>query len=252
MEYLLGSRTVLSAITTVLNLRAFTLITPFLLLLWALSPIGGQAGLRVVSTVSAYSNKSAEFSFVDFMSSFNLQGPDVELNSGAYTAINAAFATALMSAATTRDSGQDSFGNIKVPLLEAVPDRTKADESSWISLEAEEPVVYSSLAGLRTIGISGPGTSHFKMETSYIYTNCSLSHQDNVPMLRIQNMSYEPSGGNWGISEGPNMRLVQNETHIPAWVVFKSFSYSNSSSPNHGTITSANCSLTQTYVEIRL
>ena len=48
LEYLLGSRTVFSAVTTPLKLRSMSALAPFLILLWALSPLGGQASLRLV------------------------------------------------------------------------------------------------------------------------------------------------------------------------------------------------------------
>ncbi|KAF2649418.1 hypothetical protein K491DRAFT_200622 [Lophiostoma macrostomum CBS 122681] len=50
LEYLLQSRTVLGTITTPFSLQTLNMLAPGLLLLWALSPVGGQASLRLIAT----------------------------------------------------------------------------------------------------------------------------------------------------------------------------------------------------------
>lgn len=248
LEYLLGSRSVLSALTTPLTLRAFSIAAPLLIVLWALSPVGGQAALRVVYTAIKSANTSAEFSSVDFLSDYTLQGPTIGLNPGQYAPITAAFSSALMSRSLTASSGQDSFGNIKIPLLESLPDVSK-DNTTWIDLAHGQAFEYSSLAGLRTIDVGRPGVSRFNMETSYVYTNCSVQPQSNAKMQAIRNMTTYSSGGNWGITPWVTNWIFVKETHLPSYVIFKSFSY-NGASGNDGTVTVANCSLTQTYVEV--
>lgn len=50
LEQILVSRSLGSAFFSLLSLRIFSLWTPVILLLWGLSPLGGQSALRVVSS----------------------------------------------------------------------------------------------------------------------------------------------------------------------------------------------------------
>ena len=228
---------------TPLSLRTISLITPPLILLWVLSPVGGQASLRVASTIPLYTNVTASFSFVDFLSPFISSGPAAHLSSGLITAVNAAFTSALMSQAMTEPAGQDAFGNIKIPLLEALAHQT--NESDWTSLNNDKPLLYSSLAGLRTSNIDQPRTTYFAMETSYMYTNCTLTHQGNYSFHMLNSMSTYWSGANFGVTDNPMWWGYYESTGTPDHVIFKSFSYPS-------TLTIANCSLTQTYVEVNV
>ncbi|KAK1846911.1 hypothetical protein CCHR01_10426 [Colletotrichum chrysophilum] len=51
LEYLLSCRTVFSAVTTPLSLRRANILVPFLVALWAMSPLGGQAALRIMDAI---------------------------------------------------------------------------------------------------------------------------------------------------------------------------------------------------------
>ncbi|KAI5365058.1 hypothetical protein Slin15195_G045960 [Septoria linicola] len=68
MEYLLGSRTVFSVVTPPIRLRTLHYLAPLLVLLCALSPLGGQANLRVISRTPQVDNSTASFSFLDSLS----------------------------------------------------------------------------------------------------------------------------------------------------------------------------------------
>jgi hypothetical protein len=64
VEYLTGSRTVFGAISTPFRLRIFHRTLPLLLALWSLSPLGGQASIRVVS-LGEVTNFTSEFVYMD-------------------------------------------------------------------------------------------------------------------------------------------------------------------------------------------
>ena len=227
LEYLLGSSTEAGTVATSLSLGSFSLVPGLLMILWTLSPVGGQAALRVVSKADKNSTTAAIFSSVNFMSPYELHGPTVQLNPGIYAAINALFASALLSASKLKSSGQDAFGNIKVPLLEALPTPKTVD--GWIPLPANANVIYSALNGLRTNNIEQDGTSSWNMETTYMYADCKLSHHiiSLGEFIAHQNETKYPgiysSGANFNVIPGPQFWWKLSDDNPPPWGKFTSF-----------------------------
>lgn len=153
VEYLTGSRTVFGAISTPFRLKILHRTLPLLLVLWSFSPLGGQASLRVVYL--GQTNVTSEFVYMN-------SGPDSVRPiyddepfeaSGREEFVKKTFVGALLTPiSTTVLSHQDSFGNSKVPLLEAFNLSTnemgysieglKEGSDGWIFSERE----YSSLS----------------------------------------------------------------------------------------------------------
>jgi len=64
----------------------------------------------------------------------------------------------------------DTWGNIKIPVLERLS--TAPDSDSWRTVPAED-VDYSSLLGTPIASIPEVGSANFSMVSSYFYLNCS-------------------------------------------------------------------------------
>lgn len=60
VELCLGSQTLSRAFTTQTRIRAFSLASAAILCLWALSPLGSQASLRVISMIPSLSSASTQ------------------------------------------------------------------------------------------------------------------------------------------------------------------------------------------------
>jgi hypothetical protein len=65
LEYLLGSRSLGSAFISLIKLRIINILVPVILVVWCLSPLGGQASLRAVSSDVSYTNSSTDFYYLD-------------------------------------------------------------------------------------------------------------------------------------------------------------------------------------------
>lgn len=108
-ELILGSETVAGTLGTIINLRAFFPASFVLVILWALSPLGGQASLRVLDTdefTSHPSNTTVNvFTFEN--NSFQLDGANsVETYQGY---INTMYGSSLVASASLKNS---LWGNI--------------------------------------------------------------------------------------------------------------------------------------------
>ncbi|KAF4877607.1 hypothetical protein CGCSCA1_v003248 [Colletotrichum siamense] len=220
LEYLLNCRTVFSAFTTPISLRAANRLTPLLIILWALSPLGGQAALRVMEMVPSTATEPWLFQNLEFMSAFRHSGP------------------------------KDIFGNIKIPMVEAFQS-SHPDNDGWYQMDSKSATstVWSSIAGIpvATLGGLSPKSNYsFAFETSYIYADCSV--QRGTSMNFTEWASYR--------QEGPG-RYSTNRTLViytkrpplpfdtnPLELVFTSYA------PTQELTTNATCVLRTTYVEV--
>lgn len=121
MEYLLSSRAVFSALTTPLQLKHLHLMAPAVVVLWSLSPLGGQGSLRVISTEPSGILIHANITYLGFVSPFTNEGVG-SASAGPLVPINAAFTSSMASSRAAKLAPQDLFGNVKVPMLESLTD----------------------------------------------------------------------------------------------------------------------------------
>ncbi|KAF4832306.1 hypothetical protein CGCTS75_v004722 [Colletotrichum tropicale] len=262
LEYLLNCRTVFSAFTTPISLRAANRLTPLLIILWALSPLGGQAALRVMEMVPSTATEPWLFQNLEYMSAFRHSGPQSSSGFSLLPSIQSAFVTALGTPADIKAEPQDLFGNIKIPMVEAFQslyqmeddnrqDDNRQDNDGWYQLDSKSAAstVWSSIAGIPVAtlgGLSSKSNYSFAFETSYIYADCSV--QRGTSMNFTEWASYR--------QEGPG-RHSTNRTLViytkrppspfdtnPLELVFTSYASTQELTTN------ATCVLRTTYVEV--
>jgi hypothetical protein len=155
----------------------------------------------------------------------------------------------------TRDGNQDSFGNLRIPLLEAINLSTNGraysgllEEGSdgWITSRTGQGFPKSSQIGLSTSGPSYGGNTSLNIETSYMYSNCSLKRQNDPGFEPTWEWDQESEGicigGNDGaiavaLDADPQYDLNKLST-APRRIWFR---FQNET---------VECSLTTTYVEM--
>ncbi|OHW93130.1 hypothetical protein CSPAE12_08438 [Colletotrichum incanum] len=126
LEYLLSCRTVFNTLTTSLSIRAINGLAPILFVLWALSPLGGQASLRVMDSVPSTATEPWPFEYLEFMSPASHSGQYTSSGMETLPAIHGAFAAALSGPKSVKSASQDLFGNLKIPMIESF--RTSSGE----------------------------------------------------------------------------------------------------------------------------
>ncbi|KAF4918108.1 hypothetical protein CGCVW01_v009177 [Colletotrichum viniferum] len=267
LEYLLNCRTVFSAFTTPMSLRAANRLTPLLMILWALSPLGGQAALRVMEMVPSTAAEPWLFQNLEFMSAFRHSGPQSSAGFSLLPSIQSAFVMALGTPADIKAEPQDLFGNIKIPMVEAFQNLhqprgedkkdndeqndSSQDDNGWFHLDSKSAKgpVWSSIAGIPVAapgGLSSKANYSFAFETSYMYANCFVHR--GASMNFTEWASYR--------QEGPG-RYSTNRTLVistkrppspfdknPLELVFTSYAAIKELTTN------ATCVLRTTYVEV--
>ncbi len=195
MELLLGSRSVFSTIKSQLQFRRATTIGVLLLLLWSLSPLGGQASLRVLQRTNRVTRTATTLRYM-------YTGPYAVLLRSMDTTwsdFKGGLTSALSATYDARVAPIDPWGNVRVPLLRRLPRPPSPriagnvdddDDDGWRTVPdtMTEPEQYSSLVGVPVIGLPADAaaatrrtykaddtanvTVDFSIETSYMELQC--------------------------------------------------------------------------------
>ncbi|KAJ8106810.1 hypothetical protein OPT61_g9296 [Boeremia exigua] len=172
LEKLLGSQSLVSAIGTACSLRSANLISLGLLLLWALSPLGGQSSLRLLhetnSTISEngtvyYSDHAAPADYSEAMRWF----PIVP------TVLTASLATSV----ETKLRPVDSWNHPRVPRLGLVEQnalQNPSSEGTWVDVDPKLNQTYTSWTGINIQNLRPSEQSVFQVRYNYMY----LDQQD--------------------------------------------------------------------------
>ncbi|KAI1668030.1 cell wall anchored protein [Pyrenophora tritici-repentis] len=171
LEKLVGSQSFVSAIGTACALRSADILTMLLLLLWALSPLGGQSSLRLLYETNSTIKGSSKVFCSSPMAYFN-------------TPLRVAPAIILASLASSRESRDGSFdpwNHPKIPRLEQI-ETTASDttltDPSWIDIDrtSGDRLTYSSWLGLYIQGLEDLWDSYFQIRYNYITLSCDTHY----------------------------------------------------------------------------
>ncbi|KAJ6260082.1 hypothetical protein Dda_5728 [Drechslerella dactyloides] len=170
LEQLTRSITISSTITTPYLLNSYNFLTGVLLCLWAVSPLGGQASLRILRTNYVEFQEVLNVTYLDpfNQSSFVEIGADVGLS---LTETNNIYISSLLSSAGVKAGPVDSWNNIKIPLLESFETNTTATKNGqgWYDVPMTN-VTYSSLLGNPIRNLTTNSTAI--IQSGYATINC--------------------------------------------------------------------------------
>lgn len=255
LEYLLGSRTVFGTLSTPLRLRTLHLCIPILIALWSLSPLGGQASLRIIWLDAHYTNTTRDVTYLNTSSMFQVTGADART---AFEGnINAMFQGAFVSPGSLKRDVQDTYGNLKVPLIESFSQEKQPDESGWYAVETIG-LEYSSLLGLPSTRLHSDGKTFANIESSYLYPTCrlSLTSAELNTSERTAWHKFQSQSCNNGRSRnlalqlyGPPGSPYPWEAPEPRAIVLGSFGYRKVGDELENLVSMATCNLKITYVE---
>ncbi len=247
LEQLLGSMTFFNTYVTHFQLRAFNILGIILMALWALSPIGGQASLRVVTVGSSTIEHTTSFQYMGNNKNWTLIGADApELS----LAVNSLFISSLAS--PRRNFSTDAWGNLKVPMLEALNSSQKSGNDEWFSVPANP--TYAALIGLPMSSVSNELNSTLNLETFYWSLDCGVlgiyprpfNFTLNDPSPR--NLTGSGWHGQFPPGKDPQFQLsIDQEPASPTGprrVLFESKGYNGTSH--------AECNITTSHVELRV
>ncbi|KAM3154452.1 hypothetical protein ABEW05_005091 [Botrytis cinerea] len=225
LDVLAGSTSLASTVISQLKLRIFSFVGIPLIVIWALSPIGGQASfgqltiskkMLLDSTQSYYMISTGSMPFLQFL-------PIISW----FSIVNAIFMSSVMGPPTTKSSPSDIWGNVKIPYIERYENGSTPDSKGWFSVNSTNSI-YSSLVG---VPISGLDSSFADSTTG---RQCSLPNG-------VDPIGATGSGASIWSFDNNTERVNLDPTSLTA----RTFTYL-SWAPTAG----SNCTITSTYVEV--
>ncbi|RYN31276.1 hypothetical protein AA0112_g6602 [Alternaria arborescens] len=189
LELLMASQSVWGTIESQLNMQRLTLVGINLLFLWALSPLGGQASLRLMTRQNRDSFTGAKLRYMTTGPGGSMWGlASTYVGSGKFADAGALYTAALLAPLDTKTGPRDPWGNVKIPNLEYL-NSTATDAEGWITVpDIKEPEMYSALVGLPVVGLPRTGKSNFTIESTYLTVKCGNFKQSPYPGINNTNM----------------------------------------------------------------
>ena len=192
----MGSLTIFGAFEMQALLRTFDILGLALVVLWAFSPLGGQASLRLLDqgVQSALTNTTLKYLSSDSDSIFD-EGVSSWESLGFL--INTVYLAALLTPPAGQIADMDTWSNVKIPAIETFELAGKPDASGWFEVSADN-TSYPSLLGLPIAGISSSGSSTFNVESHYMVVFCpnvSSSESEITAIGGFQANFTRPQGG---------------------------------------------------------
>ena len=168
----MASQTVWGTFESQWLMQRLTVVGAHLLLLWTLSPIGGQASLRLLGNDVAAVWNTTKVRYLEtspvFESAFYTAS-----GGSLFSAIDSTYVSSLLAPEDVKIAPQDIWGNTKIPRLELL-NTLLGNAEGWITVPpATKAEQYSSLVGLPIVGLPSDGDFTLKIESSYLTLQCS-------------------------------------------------------------------------------
>ncbi|SMR60963.1 unnamed protein product [Zymoseptoria tritici ST99CH_1E4] len=179
LDLLAGSTSAANTILTQMQIGLPSLIGLALLVAWAISPLGGQATLRILRL-----QDSEDFTWYE-VQHMTLNRPDyaafVPGTVGSLgTFINGLFNAAILAPSRVKNSPVDTWNNVKIPMIEHIaPNQESLRNNSWISVPDDGSVVYSSLVGVPISSLRANAQTMLEISASYLVLDCPTVKEMN-------------------------------------------------------------------------
>lgn len=213
------------AISSLKHLRSMSPSIILCIIIWVLSPLGGQSSLRILSTKKLYSTAQTTARYADTgplgqgRLADNLYDIDFQLKAGHLS--DSLMLMALNQPADVYNTPTDVWGNAKIPRVELLDPE---ESGRWIdTVHINNPDSFTSLIGIPLHDIPASGSSSLLLETSYLTTNCSHLSAADLSHLNATDVS-QPL-----IDQSPAIVFTCSDCHD--WSSKKAYDICNTSSP---------------------
>jgi hypothetical protein len=176
LDTLASSTSLTSTVTSQFQLRSLSIVGVVLLAVWSLSPIGGQASVRIMTTgpKDTHLHEPAWYMVNSgYLGEYSSAEMDIQGKSNA----GAVFVAAAMGSPTTKASPLDLWGNVKIPRIEGYEGVAPMDNEGWYETGEGDVDAYSSLIGIPIASINEPKFIDYvtRVQSPYLSLQCSIN-----------------------------------------------------------------------------
>lgn len=254
LDTLAASTSLAGTLVSQFQLRAISLIGIILVLIWALSPVGGQASLRQMVLGIKTATQPASFVYFihhGYSNGFQAVGTNRE---SMWQIVNTIFTGGIIGSIASKSSPVDTWGNVKIPRIEYFESKGGSGADGWFKTVNGSSDSYSSMIGIPIAGTNATDFVNYKttIQTPYLNTACSLSLR---PSEEATSMPKTPEGminctGTGAVIMFENTTQIRRAYSDPETLAPLQFSYSSRLwSENNLRLT---CNLSSSYVETEI
>ncbi len=184
------------ALSTQIQMMAFNPLGIAIVLLWCLSPLGGQASLRVISIVTSHPQSRSSVVAMNTFQAYSYGGASG--NGVAKTTIANPVSASIMAASLLSDRNQDLWGNVRVPSLAMLRATGHGPASTGLYTVPTQDtnLTYPSLVGTPVGDLPASGNTSFFLPASYMALSCPVLEATDQTALTNYTNRKAPSPGN--------------------------------------------------------
>ncbi|KAF2997348.1 hypothetical protein E8E13_003562 [Curvularia kusanoi] len=174
LELLMASQSVWGTVESQIVMQRISLVGANLLFLWALSPLGGQASLRLMRREDQHNQAQAKLRYLTTGPAAAAFIPaTVGTTRGKFSEAGSLYNAALLAPQADKLGPRDIWGNVKIPSLEAL-NTSLHDSDGWVDVASKlaTPEMYASLVGIPIAGLPQDARSNFTLEYNYLTVTC--------------------------------------------------------------------------------
>ncbi|KAL4881170.1 hypothetical protein BJY04DRAFT_218349 [Aspergillus karnatakaensis] len=190
LEQLDGSTSFAGSFSLVLALRRPGFLTLCILLLWTMSPLGGQSALRTITEAPSSVSSDITLAYMNMSGPSGLTGAS-NLDK-AWTPMHSIYTTSLIASEEAKQFPRDLWDWPKIPLLRTLissEDEPESDGHPWRVVPSDNiSTTYSSLLGLILQGIPSHANAEFPIESSYFDFDCYFMGDNLTKSEAMQRM----------------------------------------------------------------
>lgn len=167
----MGCQSLFGAIERQITLRHSNIVGLVIVLLWALSPVGGQSALRLLSRSPHPVESNVTVRYLPVAASYDtfMDGADdVESGWPSYAPV---YMAALETSQTLQNSTMDLWGNVRIPTIESISSGVLPGDG-WQQVDYTNNVTYSSFLGIPIGGLPKTANSTFNITSRYWNVDC--------------------------------------------------------------------------------
>lgn len=139
---------------------------------WALSPVGGQLALRLLDTSSQSISFNSTIRYLP-IAAYRLSTVASYQKEDLWQSYGPIFMASLITSRGQKNSSQDFYGNVKIPVLDRIVPRNGIETDAWKTMDHSQEVPYSSLLGIPVVGIPSTGNLSFNLVSRYFNVECT-------------------------------------------------------------------------------
>ncbi|KAH7371443.1 hypothetical protein BKA66DRAFT_551697 [Pyrenochaeta sp. MPI-SDFR-AT-0127] len=180
LEHLIGSQSLVAALGRAISLHSPNLLTLGLLCLWALSPLGGQSALRLVSerNSTVLETRPVYYANADAVSGLMVVSADPNIITSAMNQNNAIVSMSLLTSKATENSSVDAWSHPKIPRLAELESAEASNQTdrSWVTVDKYALHNYASLHGVPILNLRLDAISNITLPYEYLYFDCDSKY----------------------------------------------------------------------------